>query len=134
MSVLSRKQKKYIDKLFYQERQLREAVGELRAAVVADAADSADPTARQAVEAIADLPELNGIKNPEAWLRVMDLTWKRYHDQHHIGKIMRDRYVMRKSPQRTSIDAHIVEGTYWLWREEFLTYAAMMAIKNGLTF
>ena len=60
MSVLSRKQKKYIDRLFYQERQLREAVGELRAAVVADAADSADPTARQAVEAIADLPEMNG--------------------------------------------------------------------------
>ena len=134
MSVLSRKQKKYIDKLFYQERQLREAVGELRAAVVADAADSADPTARQAVETIADLPDIMGYKHPEAWLRVMDLTWKRYHDQHHIGKIMRERYVRRESPQLTSINNHIVEGTYWLWREEFLTYAAMMAIKNGLTF
>ena len=134
MSVLSRKQKKYIDKIFYQERQLREAVGELRAAVVSDAADSADPTARQAVEAIADLPEIMGYKNPEAWLRVVDLTWKHYHDQHRIGKIMRDRYVMRQSPQLTSVNNHIVEGTYWLWRDEFLTYAAMQAIKHGLTF
>ena len=134
MSVLTRKQKKFIDRLFFQERQLREAVGELRAAVVADAADSADPTARQAVETIAELPEVNGIKHPEVWLHVMDLTWKRYHDQHPVGKVLRGRYVLRDSPQMTSIKEHIVEGTYWNWREEFLTYAAMMAAKNGLTF
>lgn len=132
MSVLSRKQKKYIDKLFYHESQLREAVGEMRAAVVADAADSADPTAKEAVAALADLPELMGYKHPEVWLRVMDLTWKRYHEHHHIGKCMRGRYQRRESPQYTSIDNNIVEGTYWLWRDEFLTYAAMMAVMNGI--
>jgi len=132
LSVLSRKQKKYIDKLFYHERQLREAVGELRAAVVADAAYSADPTAKEAVAAIADLPDLMGYKDPETWLRVMDLTWKRYHDHHHIGIVMRARYQRKESPQRTSIENHIVEGTYWLWRDEFLTYAAMMAVMNGI--
>jgi len=132
LSVLSRKQKKYIDKLFFNEAKLREAVGELRTALVTDAAGSADPTAKEAVATLADLPEIMGCKQPEVWLRVMDLTWKRYHEHHHIGKCMRGRYQRHESPQRTSIENAIVEGTYWLWREEFLTYAAMMAVMNGI--
>ena len=133
MSVLSRKQRKYIDRLFYHERELRAVAAEYRAAVVADAADSADPTARQAVEKLATLPEIMGCKDPEGWVHIMELTWKRYHDQHHIGKAMRGRYHRKESPQRTSMENHIAEGTYWMWRDEFLTYAALKAVKNGLT-
>ena len=132
MAVLSRKQKKCLDKLFFDAAALQQAVRELRCTVVAAAEQSADPTARQAVEDMAELPEAMGYKRPEAWLRVVELTWSRYHSETATGKAMRRRYIMRESAETACILEHISAGTYWNWREDFLIYAAIMAARENL--
>lgn len=132
MSVLSRKQKKCLDKLFFDAAALGQAVRELRSMAVTDAEQSADPTARQAVAGIAELPEAMGYKRPETWLQVVELTWSRYHSETGVGKAMRRRYIRRESAETSCIYEHISAGTYWNWREDFLIYAAIMAARKGL--
>ena len=132
MSVLSRKQKKCLDKLFFDSAALEQAVRELRSVAVAAAGQSADPTARQAVEGVAEMPEAMGYKRPEAWLQVVELTWSKYHSETVIGRTMRRRYIRRESAETTCIYEHISAGTYWNWREDFVTYAAIVAARKGL--
>lgn len=132
MSVLSRKQKKFLDKLFYDSTALQDAVNELRSAAQVSAEQSADPTGQQAVENITGVLEALGYPQPEQWLRVVELTWARYHSERYIGKVMRRRYISRESPETTCVYSAIAEGTYWGWRDEFLTYAAIVALKNNL--
>ena len=132
MSVLSRKQIKFLDKLFFDAAPLQQAVSELRSEAVANAEQSADPTARQAVVGIAELPEAMGYKRPEAWLQVVELTWARYHSETATGKAMRRRYIRRESPETTCINEHISQGTYWNWREDFLIFSAITAAREGL--
>ena len=132
MSVLSRKQKKCLDKLFFDAPALTQAVLELRSVAVTAAGQSADPTARQAVEYVEDVPEAMGYKRPEAWLQVVELTWARYHSETATGSVMRRRYIRRESAETTCINEHISAGTYWNWREDFLIYAAIAAARKGL--
>ena len=132
MSVLSRKQIKFLDKLFFDAAPLQQAVSELRSEAVVNAEQSADPTARQAVAGIAELPEAMGYKRPEAWLQVVELTWARYNSETAKGKVMRRRYIRRESAETSCIHEHISAGTYWNWREDFLIYAAIMAARERL--
>ena len=132
MSVLSRKQKKCLDKLFFDAPALEQAVRELRSVAVAAAEQSADPTAKQAVEGVAEIPEAMGYKRPEAWLQVVEFAWSRYHSETVIGKAMRRRYIRRESAETTCIKEYISAGTYWNWREDFLIYAAIAAARKGL--
>lgn len=132
MAVLSRKQKKYLERLFFDGVALANAVNDLRSAALVTAEQSADPTGRHAVENIAGVPEALGYKYPERWLQVVELTWARYNSESYIGKAMRRRYLTGESPESTCIHSAIAEGTYWGWRNEFLTYAAMMALKKDL--
>ena len=132
MSVLSRKQFKCLDKLFFDAPALEQAVRELRSVSVAVAGQSADPTAKQAVEGVAEIPEAMGYKHPEAWLQVVEITWSRYHSETTVGKAMRRRYIRRESPETTCINEYISAGTYWNWREDFLIYAAICAAREKL--
>ena len=133
MSVLTRRQKKRIDRLFWNERKLRTATKEFRIAVSSDAEHSADPTARQAVANLSELSPLLECEHPELWLHVMDLTWERYSSSHQIGKAMRRRYVSHESVETIAIMEYTTTRNIFKWRDEFLIYAAMMALKNGLT-
>lgn len=133
MSVLTRKQKNFIDQLFYDAQKLQRAVAELRQARRSDAENSADPTGKEAVEIVADIPCAMGYNNPEAWLRVVDKTWEAY-DGTNIGKAMLRRYGNREAWQRTCMKCHISDSTYFAYRKEFILSAALIAARMNLIF
>ena len=132
MSVLTRKQIKCLDRLFYDAAALGQAVREMRSVAVTSAEQSADPTARRAVVVLDEIPEAMGYKRPEAWLQVVEFTWAKYHSETATGKAMRRRYIRRESPETTCINEHISQGTYWNWREDFLIFSAITSAREGL--
>ena len=131
MSVLTKAQFQQLDKLFYDAPALQQAVDELRIIKKVDAQDSPDPTAREAVVGIAEIPAAMTYDRPEAWLRVVDKTWKKYaHTQ--IGDAMCRRYKLREKWTRTVCYLFIADDTYFRWRREFIFSAAIFAAREGL--
>lgn len=132
MSLFTRKQYKFLDRLFFRSQALQKAVEELRSAAVVSAEQSADPTARQAVEIVAPVPEAMGYKDPEIWLQVVAQTWATYHDGTMVGKLMRRRYILRQSAETTAALEYVSDGVYWYCRREFLNKAGLFAAYKGL--
>lgn len=134
MAVLSRKQVKYLDKLFYDVPALAQAVEEIRSMEQTAAEQSSDPTAKTAAVNLEPVPAVLGYENPERWLEAVQDTWQRYGSDTPIGKCMRRRYKLHESAETTAAKEAIGVGTYFYWRNEFLLYAAFTAIKNGCRF
>ena len=131
MGVLSKQQFQFLDRLFYDAPALQQAVEELRIIKKSDAQDTADPTAREAVEGMAEIPAAMTYDRPEAWLRVVKLTWDKYH-QTPIGDAMCRRYKLREKWTLTVCSIYIADDTYFRWRREFILSAALFAAKEGL--
>ncbi len=131
MAVLTKTQFQMIDKLFFDAPALKEAVKELRLLKKADAQDSADPTAREAVVGIAEIPAAMTYDRPEAWLRVVNATWEKYHGT-PIGDAMCRRYKLREKWTLTVCMLFIADDTYFRWRREFILSAALFAAREGL--
>lgn len=131
MAVLTRVQFQFLDRLFFDAPALQQAVEELRTIKKADAQESADPTAREAVEGMAEIPAAMTYDRPEAWLRVVQQTWDKY--QHTtIGDAMCRRYKLREKWTRTVCYLFIADDTYFRWRREFILSAALYAAREGL--
>ena len=131
MAVLNKEQFQLIDRLFYDAPALQQAVQELRIIKKVDAQDSADPTSKEAVEGLAEIPAAMTYKRPEAWLRVVDKTWEKYHGT-QIGDAMCRRYKLREKWTRTVCVLFIADDTYFRWRREFILSAALFAAREGL--
>ena len=131
MIILSRRQADVIDMLFYNSEKLREEMAYLAKERVAQAADSADPTAKQAVENLAPVPYAMGYEKPELWLQAEKETWEKYEGT-IIGDCMRRRYKLKEVWQMTVVNCYVSDGTYFKYREEFVLYAALMLAKKGI--
>ena len=131
MGVLNKKQFQFLDRLFFDAPALQQAVEELRILKKTDAQDSADPTAKEAVEQLAEIPFAMTYERPEAWLRVVHATWEKYNGTQK-GDAMCRRYKLREKWTRTVCYLFIAENTYFNWRREFITSAALFAAKEGL--
>ena len=131
MAVLTKQQFQKLDKLFYDAPALKQAVDELRLIKRVDAQDSADPTSKEAVEGIAEIPAAMTYDRPEAWLRVVNNTWTKYHNT-PIGDAMCRRYKLREKWTRTVCIMFIADDTYFRWRREFIFSAALFAAREGL--
>ena len=131
MAVLTNEQFSFLDKLFYNAPALQQAVDELRVLRKADAQDSADPTAREAVAGLEEIPAAMTYERPEAWLRVVDATWQRYHGT-LVEDVMCRRYKLREWWLDTVHEKNIAENTYFRWRREFILSAALIAARDGL--
>lgn len=131
MGVLSKQQFQFLDRLFYDAPALTQAVEELRIIKKSDAQDSPDPTAREAVEGMAEIPAAMTYDRPESWLRVVKLTWDKY-NQTSIGDAMCRRYKLREKWTLTVCNLFIADDTYFRWRREFILSAALFAAKEGL--
>lgn len=121
----------FLDRLFFDAPALQQVVAELRTLKKADAQESADPTAREAVEGMAEIPAAMTYNRPEAWLRVVKMTWDKYHGT-PIGDAMCRRYKLREKWTRTVCQLYIADDTYFRWRREFILSAALFAAKEGL--
>lgn len=131
MAVLTRKQFQFLDKLFFDAAALQQVVAELRTIKKADAQESADPTAREAVEGLAEIPAAMTYNRPEACLRVVKRTWEKYSGT-PIGDAMCRRYKLREGWTRTVCVLFISEDTYFRWRREFILSAAIFAAGEKL--
>lgn len=131
MAVLTRKQFQFLDKLFLDAAALQQVVAELRTIKKADAQESADPTAREAVEGLAEIPAAMTYNRPEACLRVVKRTWEKYSGT-PIGDAMCRRYKLREGWTRTVCVLFISEDTYFRWRREFILSAAIFAAREKL--
>ena len=131
MAVLTRKQFQFLDKLFFDAAALQQVVAELRTIKKADAQESADPTAREAVEGLAEIPAAMTYNQPEACLRVVKRTWEKYSGT-PIGDAMCRRYKLREGWTRTVCVLFISEDTYFRWRREFILSAAIFAAREKL--
>ena len=131
MGVLTKTQFQKLDKLFFDAPALRQAVDELRIIKKVDAQDSADPTSKEAVEGLAEIKAAMTYERPEAWLRVVNSTWDKYHGT-TIGDAMCRRYKLREKWTRTVCVLFIADDTYFRWRREFIFSAALFAAREGL--
>lgn len=121
----------FLDRLFFDAPALQQVVAELRTLKKADAQESADPTAREAVEGLAEIPAAMTYNRPEACLRVVKRTWEKYSGT-PIGDAMCRRYKLREGWTRTVCVLFISEDTYFRWRREFLFSAAIFAAREEL--
>ena len=131
MGVLTKTQFQKLDKLFFDAPALKQAVDELRIIKKVDAQDSADPTSKEAVEGLAEIKAAMTYERPEAWLRVVNSTWDKYHGT-TIGDAMCRRYKLREKWTRTVCVLFIADDTYFRWRREFILSAALFAAREGL--
>ena len=121
----------FLDRLFFDAAALQQVVAELRTIKKADAQESADPTAREAVEGLAEIPAAMTYNRPEACLRVVKRTWEKYSGT-PIGDAMCRRYKLREGWTRTVCVLFISQDTYFRWRREFIFSAAILAAREKL--
>ena len=133
MAVLTKKQEKFFEKLFYDEAKLQRIVSELHAARVSDAQNSADPTAKETIARLENVVSVMGYDDPAAWLEVAGENWGKYRHT-LVGKAMARRYKRREIWTRTCIMENISDGLYFKLRKEFLISAALFAAKKSLEF
>ena len=131
MSILSRRQMKAIDRLFFNAHKLQEAVMSIAAERAAKAEASSDPTARSAVEHLVTVPHACGYDNPELWLQAVKETWEKY-DGTLVGDLMRRRYILKEVWQKTQYECYVSDAAYFNYRQEFIIYAALMLAKKGI--
>ena len=131
MAVLTKAQFQQLDRLFYDAPALQQAVDELRIIRKTDARDTANPTQNEAVAGLSEIPAALTYDRPEAWLRVVDSTWRKYHGT-VIGDAMCRRYKLREKWTRTVCYLFIADDTYFRWRREFILSAALLAAREGL--
>ena len=131
VAVLTKQQFAFLEKLFFDAPALQQAVDELRLIRKVDAADTANPTQNEAVAGMEEVPAAMTYDRPEAWLRVVDATWKHYHGT-LIGDTMCRRYKLREWWGFTIDEKHIAQNTYFRWRREFILSAALIAAREGL--
>ena len=131
MSILSRRQMKAIDRLFFNAHKLQEAVMSIAAERAAKAEASSDPTARSAVEHLVTVPHACGYDNPELWLQAVKETWEKY-DGTPVGETMRQRYELNKPWQSIECDCYVSGPSYFRYYKEFILYAALKLARKGI--
>ena len=132
-SLLERSEMKKVDCFFFEMGKLKAEVMDYREERKALATDSADPTARAAVEGLADIPYLMGYEHPDKWLEAAQVTWA--HFRHTpLGEMMERRYVKREVWQRTVYETWVSDNTYFRWHRTFLLFAVIQLMRRGIRF
>lgn len=125
-----------IDKVFFREREIRQAVHDARADRGGQHPRSGtpDPTAAEAIARILPIRAvtLHGgmrVEWPESWLAVIDATYSWLDDIRR--EVARDRY-QGQDYRRTCMRLHITQCTYSNAIRDIRTYAAIAAAQLGL--
>lgn len=137
MSVLERQTYKQVEWYLYNYFRLRREVQEAKEDIVNSGGRDymeygggqsyrSDPTASKAMRLCKD--EITGY---ERWLKVVEQVLKRY-DGDPRGGLIQKKYFDELGEVQTCQELHIDRSTYYRWREDVVTYAAMLAIQEGL--
>jgi len=85
---------------------------------------------RKQAKMIDDLFFLYQAPDP-LWQKVIADTWNKYQGT-DIGCVMQRRYIYGEKPEQISDVMGIRVSTVFSWRNEFLHYAALVAVRHGL--
>ena len=137
----------YIEKRFYQYEKIKRAVWEARHDSGANKTGGngsghafiSDPTANAAMRESMPLyavtieigkNEVETVKQPEKWLRVIEATYGNY-EGGIVGDLLKYRY-NGETYQQTCMDLHISSSTYYQMITEAQQYALACACQVGL--
>ncbi|HHZ00002.1 MAG TPA: DUF1492 domain-containing protein [Tissierellia bacterium] len=135
--VLDRKTYKKIEYYLYHYFQIRQEVEREKQDIIEargrDLAEwgggmsyHSDPTASKAVKLAR--PEL---VEKEKWLRVIEKTIQHFQGAEK-GRLLQKKYFGELGEKQICRELHIERATYFRWREEIVTYTAMLALQEGL--
>ena len=146
MAILDSGVLKRIEKYFYIYDKIAQAVQEAREQLLYGQAGAektgggghcyiSDPTAQKAI-GLADpirRVDVDGetIRRPEDWLKVVAVTRQRFAGT-PMGELMERRYWRNETIVQTCMEMSIDRSTYYYWREDIITYAAMVCCQVGL--
>lgn len=122
-----------LDELFFNAEETKREIAEYKSCRRADAFYSADPTGKEALEAVATVEHWRGIDQPELWLKAIENTWEKCKSKdNYIYKTMRMRYVLHKNWTQICFIQCISSNTYFRWRKEFLLFALVEATRLNI--
>ena len=70
------------------------------------------------------------IRRPETWIKIIEVTRDRYKGT-LIGEMMDRRYFKNQDIVSICMDMHIDRSTYFDWRQNIVTFAALAACQAG---
>ena len=85
-----------------------------------------DPTAIRALKLCR-----TSIVEDERWLRIVEATLERYADTEK-EQLIRLKYERGLNEVRVCMELNIARRTYFRWRQEVVTYTALVAAQEGL--
>ena len=86
-----------------------------------------DPTAQKAAQIEKETRSIR------MWVDVVDATIKHFRaTESEKAEFFKLHYVQLKSPPTAQIELNISQPTFYRWRKDLLTYAALQAAKAGL--
>lgn len=142
--LFSRKQYKFLDRLFFCLPVIRQVMAERKNRNVSEAMASEDPTARTAIAGMAPevlerwgdaLLETLGLDSWDEW----EIWFGKNRYRNEYFRLAKDgfilsRYVAKDSPEQTCARIHISISTYWQWKRDTLTQLGFIAMRSGLKF
>ncbi len=135
MAILPRKTYKKIEWHLYHYQQLKEEIKVKKEDVIlaADYSYSAGAvqsggTGDRTGNAVLKMDEL---KNQEAWCEVVEKTMGKYEGS-ELGQVLCLAYMQKRRPGEICDKLHIDRSTFYKWRKEIITYAAMRAYGKNL--
>lgn len=145
MSVISLKTCQKIEKHLFLYQKINAAIAEAQAAALYGTSNRdksgggghafvSDPTAQRACQ-LADpvarvVIDEEVIRRPETWLKIIEVTRDRYKGT-LIGEMMDRRYLKNQDIMSICMDMHIDRSTYFDWRQNIVTFAALAACQAG---
>lgn len=146
--ILGKKTLNYIESKFFNYQKIKEAIADTRAlqdtkgGVTGGGGHSrvSDPTAASAIRHLSLLHSVNigiglwdaKVYDPEKWVKIMDYCFAVYKNT-LTGNLVERRYIKNEPPELTMRVMGISsKSTYYSWRDDFATMAAMLAVAEDL--
>ena len=137
MGILARQTYKQIEWYLYNYHHLRREVRESKENIIeaggrdyseygGGQAFRSDPTANKAMKLCK-----KDIIEYEKWLKIIKHVIKHYNGT-PLGLLLQKRYFDEFGEIQICRELHIERSTYYRWREEIVTYTAMIAVQEGL--
>lgn len=140
--ILGKKTITKIEMIFFNYQQIIDAVNDIRAEQAKSkegGSGISDPTANTAISSISpirfveikDGNYIRRIYNPEVWVKIVDYTFSVFGERLE-AELARRRYFANEKPDYTADCMRIGQRTYYDWRNDFITQAALMAASENL--
>lgn len=136
MAVLNRRTYKKIEYYFYNYFLLMRDVKEKREEIISSQGSSKDVLKFDGATNKTDITaaktmKLCELQEKEKWLRVIGAVLERYKNTEKL-KLIEKKYFEGLSEVQICTELHIERRTYYIWRNEIVLFAAIIAVQEGV--